>query len=396
MDFRFSQLFDQFNTVDSYTILTMLLIAFLLGLTVGILLRGASVSRYRRENEKLKREAAARQTELTTLRTQLNKTKTDLEEAQQLQLELEQERTALREEVAATTRRAQVAEQEKQDLLQETENTFDRLEQLEAANQTYLGTIEDLNNRLVGLQAQNERLSNAAPPSSPARDRLEAIERKMTQLEAENSALKRELRSLQTGAGAPQAGQADNGGGDLLPFTPFGGAVRDDLTAIDGIDAELEARLHRLGVYSFEHISRWDDAQRRAIADQLGQEGAQERLRHWVAQARRLWQRGREAGPEPSVSVAAPEKADDLQLIEGIGPKIESLLAAAGIRTHEQLADTPVARLRTILDSGGDHYQLHDPTTWPIQARLASNGEWELLRDYQEQLKGGREKQEEE
>jgi hypothetical protein len=34
---------------------------------------------------------------------------------------------------------------------------------------------------------------------------------------------------------------------------------------------------------------------------------------------------------------------------------------------------------------------MHDPGTWSAQARLAANGEWELLEEYQEELKGGRE-----
>jgi hypothetical protein len=33
---------------------------------------------------------------------------------------------------------------------------------------------------------------------------------------------------------------------------------------------------------------------------------------------------------------------------------------------------------------------MHDPGTWPAQARLAANGEWPLLKEYQDELKGGR------
>lgn len=394
MNFRFSQLFDQFNTVDSYTILAMLFIAFLLGLLVGMILRGGRLNRYREENEKLKREAGARTTELTTLRGQLTSTDAALAEARQANTELEQERDALREEVAATTQRAQLAEQEKQDLLGEGDDARARLEQLEASNKTYLGTIEELNDRLIGLQAQNDRLAEArqAVATNHSPDRLALIEQKMSKLEAENDSLKEVLQSLRTGAAPPPPGAPTDG---LRPFTPFGGDERDDLTLIEGIDPALERQLHRLGVYTYEHISRWDDERLQVMATQLGDLEERIRRQQWIEQARRLASL-KSADPPALAEREASERPDDLRVIEGIGPKIEQLLAAAGITTFEQLADSPVNRLREVLDGGGEHYHLHDPTTWPIQARLATNGEWELLREYQEHLKGGRETAQEE
>ncbi len=388
MNFRFSQLFDQFNTVDSYTILAMLFIAFLLGLLVGTILRSGRVNRHREENEKLKREAGARATELATLRNQVASNEAELAEARQSNAELEQERNALREEVAAAISRAQQAEQDKQDLLGEVNEADGRLEQFEASNKTYLATIEELNDRLIGLQAQNDRLANAqqAAMANNSHDRLALIEQKMSRLEAENDSLKGALRSLRAGAGALDQAVADGG---LRPFTPFGGEERNNLTMIKGIDAELEQRLHRLGVYTFEHIGRWDDEQLRVMAAQLGDLEERIRRQEWIGQARRLAHLS-EADPEGPAILPAPDEAEDLKAIEGIGPKIEQLLAAAGITNFEQLADSAVDRLREVLDGGGEHYHLHDPTTWPVQARLASNGEWDLLQDYQEQLKGGR------
>ena len=41
--------------------------------------------------------------------------------------------------------------------------------------------------------------------------------------------------------------------------------------------------------------------------------------------------------------VTAPPKPDDLKKVEGIGPKINAALNAAGIRTYIQLASAPVA-----------------------------------------------------
>jgi len=89
-------------------------------------------------------------------------------------------------------------------------------------------------------------------------------------------------------------------------------------------------------------------------------------------------------------------KADDLKLVEGVGPKIEGLLQAAGIKTWADLAGADTDRLKAILDEAGSQYNMHDPSTWAKQAQLANDGNWEELETYQEHLKGGREVGEEE
>lgn len=87
-------------------------------------------------------------------------------------------------------------------------------------------------------------------------------------------------------------------------------------------------------------------------------------------------------------SVATPLQPDDLTIIEGIGPKINSILQAAGVNTFTQLAALEPQRITEILTAGG--IRLADPKTWPEQARLAAAGEMEKLHAYQDTLKGGR------
>jgi len=79
---------------------------------------------------------------------------------------------------------------------------------------------------------------------------------------------------------------------------------------------------------------------------------------------------------------------DDLAVIEGIGPKIKSILTEAGISTFAQLGDSNPAQLENILRQAG--LRLGNPTTWPEQARLAEDGDWEGLQRLQDALKGGR------
>jgi predicted flap endonuclease-1-like 5' DNA nuclease len=93
--------------------------------------------------------------------------------------------------------------------------------------------------------------------------------------------------------------------------------------------------------------------------------------------------------PEPVV-FAAGDPRDDLTVVEGIGPKIQELLYQYGIMTYTQLAGTEVARLREILGSAGPQLAMHDPGTWPSQANLAANDEWDNLKAIQKFLKGGK------
>lgn len=91
-------------------------------------------------------------------------------------------------------------------------------------------------------------------------------------------------------------------------------------------------------------------------------------------------------------AAAADTKPDDLKKLEGIGPKIEQLLHAAGIKTFEQLATQERDALKAILEAGGNRFKMHEPKSWPYQAELAAKGDWDRLKEYQDFLIGGREK----
>jgi predicted flap endonuclease-1-like 5' DNA nuclease len=82
--------------------------------------------------------------------------------------------------------------------------------------------------------------------------------------------------------------------------------------------------------------------------------------------------------------------ADDLKLVEGIGPKIEELFHANGYKTWASVAKANPARLKEILVAGGERFQMHDPATWPKQCQMIIDDEWYELKKYQDKLKGGR------
>lgn len=101
---------------------------------------------------------------------------------------------------------------------------------------------------------------------------------------------------------------------------------------------------------------------------------------------------------KPAKAKAAPKKAkatakpDNLKRIEGIGPKIESLLKAKGILTFADLSKAKKAMLTAVLADAGSRFRMHDPSTWAQQARLAAKGDWDKLGKLQDELKGGKKK----
>ncbi|MEZ4989942.1 MAG: helix-hairpin-helix domain-containing protein [Saprospiraceae bacterium] len=82
---------------------------------------------------------------------------------------------------------------------------------------------------------------------------------------------------------------------------------------------------------------------------------------------------------------------DNLQIIEGIGPKIEQLLKNAGYTSWTALAVADYDDLKKVLDEAGPRYRIHDPKSWPEQAKLAAEGKWDELIHYQKFLDAGRE-----
>ena len=85
----------------------------------------------------------------------------------------------------------------------------------------------------------------------------------------------------------------------------------------------------------------------------------------------------------------AIKNANDLTIVEGIGPKINELFNDNGIKTFAQLAAANVPQLRAILDKGGSRFRIANPSTWARQAALAAENKWTELKKLQDELSGG-------
>jgi predicted flap endonuclease-1-like 5' DNA nuclease len=94
--------------------------------------------------------------------------------------------------------------------------------------------------------------------------------------------------------------------------------------------------------------------------------------------------------PKAAAKPAPVVVKDDLTKVEGIGKKIEALLYKNKIYSYKQLSKTTITSLKAILESGGSRYSMHNPGTWPKQAKLAAEAKWEDLELLQKHLKGGK------
>ncbi|MFN2138296.1 MAG: DUF4332 domain-containing protein [Candidatus Promineifilaceae bacterium] len=145
----------------------------------------------------------------------------------------------------------------------------------------------------------------------------------------------------------------------------------DDLTVIKGIGPRYADKLALFGIGTFAALAEADDNQlNEAIEPQSWQEVDYD---SWRSQAR-------------TFAEVPPQRitGDDLQRLEGIGPKYEQLLRAAGIATYADLAASNSEQLAEII--GASPWRKVDYVSWIAQARLAAAGDDEGLAALQDQL----------
>lgn len=413
-----SQFFDNWDTADSYAALAITLIGFLFGLLIGYLLRSPRVRRLKQELEESNADLVQARQELGTMKDQLDQKEADLQRVNYDLVEM--------------TGRVDALEEEKAKLLKDIFHANQEMEHHQANTKSYLAKIEYLNQQIEDLEQKKEAVvveetsvekeeetpvvlaaSSSGTADSPdlaaTNQRLERFEAKLAQLESENQALKDQIRALHPQEAIPQAKSAAVDSSALvfeiddveeeppLKVNPDKSVLhkkiaveeigKDDLTKIEGIGPFLQNKLNEIEVFSYKDIAEWDAAQIAEVTEKIGYFPGRIEKDNWVGQARELYHVKQ---TNPAALVAPPPKAEDLKVIEGIGPKIEQLLKDAGINTWHDLAETDLERLQAILADAGERYRIHDPSTWSQQALLAANEKWDDLKQMQDELKGGR------
>jgi predicted flap endonuclease-1-like 5' DNA nuclease len=429
-----NQLFSNLGTEQSILILSWLIIAFLLGLLAGYFLRNRYVNELNRQLEEKDQQLTARQLELDQVQHELALKEADLKRAA---FEAEEAQLKIRRSAEEVVRLNQLVASAQVEL----DNT-------KAAEQASASIINDLNDQILGLKTKNAQLveGGASPVdvhvggSGEALDRLIAIEMQLARLTEENSALLRKLG--ESGEDrlveqqpipsidhqpTPDPGISEPAGEFFVPKvipaepvsvpeTPnFGNEPstlfnadkvllrtgdKNDLTAIEGIGPFLEKKLNDAGVFTYADIAAWDAEKIAEITTKISFFEGRIEKDDWVGQAKKLIDETPEEFAESSTIAEARSleleeshvvpALNDLKLILGIDEPIEKILFTAGINSFAELAKMDPDEIRNILVVVDPALNGADPSAWPAQARLALDEEWEVLHDYQEQLKAGK------
>jgi predicted flap endonuclease-1-like 5' DNA nuclease len=234
---------------------------------------------------------------------------------------------------------------------------------------------------------------------------------------------------------------------DLAAAKAAGFALKgaDDLEIIEGIGPKIAELFHKDGIHTFAQLSRtptpqiqamldkagptfrvanpgtwseqallaahnrWDalralcdvlvagvrvDVKAQQAQDKKGQASASRDASQRIAELEGELKRLRSTAP---IDLAAARAAgfssikgeDDLEIVEGIGPKIAELFHAKGVKTFAQLAAMTPAQIQPMLNEAGANFRLANPETWPDQADLAARNRWTALKAMQDGLTAG-------
>jgi len=284
----------------------------------------------------------------------------------------------------------------------------DMVESLEAE-------VKNLRLKIQGLEAD---LAACKSARSEADGNVALLRGRIREMEAagtiKSGAVKIDTAAASIAAGVASkpivSGSADSG--DKW----FAAIGTGKLQIIEGIGPKMEEVLIENGINDFSALAAATSASLRTILDKYGDKYRIIDPNTWPQQAAlansRSWndlislQKTLDTGRSDTVTDGHTDSKlekwlikagiirrwsqDDLKAVEGIGPKIESLLHDAGIKTWRALADTPVSRIQDILTAAGPRFALADPGTWPKQSELAADGEWDELNALQDALNAGK------
>ncbi|RMF03605.1 MAG: hypothetical protein D6772_01910 [Bacteroidetes bacterium] len=421
---------DLFTNIESreglFLWMTML-VSFFFGFVIALLLRWSKIRRLKRQLKEVEEREKSLQSQLISTQQQLQARSSELQEESQ--------------EKVALLDRVQILEREREQQLQEVVELNRQHEELQNNNRHLAATISDLNDQIVELKAANDRLraragSHTDLPASADHKAYENLQARLSKVEAHLAQLLQENERLRhsgaVAAGTPPLVQEI----DTVEVEPepqiqaektvlydkiiVAERAQDDLTQIDGLGSFYAKKLNSIGVFTFEEIANWDERRIAEVTKAIGYIPGRIEKDRWVEQAavlaaakERAMEEGsteaqdgadtyeavafsRETAAASSTSqtlAVSPEgkQPTDLKIVEGIGPKIEEVLKAAGITDWATLAATGPGQLKEILEEAGDRFRMHNPYTWPLQARLAAAGRWDELKTYQQELKGGKE-----
>ncbi len=234
--------------------------------------------------------------------------------------------------------------------------------------------MESLKTRAVVAESDN---SNYAIQVLNLNRENTSLQEKATYLDAELAEVQNRNRQVETELGLSFS--ADTIIADDIPLE-IKSFVSDIPAAFEPVEISLEVNIQELPV------SEWPAEPEIATPPVLAFEPEAQLEPKPEKPSKQKSSAAVEETPAPALSA----DRDDLTVVEGIGPKIQMLLNQYGIFTYRQLAEADVTRLKEILSTAGPQLAMHDPGTWPSQANLAANDQWDTLKSVQGFLKGGK------
>lgn len=411
--------FSGLSQEELWYVLSMIAAAFIIGLLIAYILRGFAVRRYRKalllaersrtDAEAQYQAAKAQQDKLARELATTSQAKVEaLDEVQQLNAHLRSREGAYRSELQEleTLRSHHATDQQTiSEQAAEIANLKVQLEHAAPANQVYLAgqpgvssprpdgamvagniQLEDriaaLEDRLAQMQSETTRPASNTDYHQPQIEQLPYSE------DIEEPTV---IRADTTDPG-PRESETTGETEVIVDTKPkriveinqiLDESERDDLKKIQTIGPFLEEKLNDLGVFNYRQIAAWDSEDIERITAELKYLPGVIAKDDWVGQAQNL----------ASVLVVAQQeeppkgyRPDDLTFVDGIGPKIAGILKENGIDNMAKLADQLVDDLRAMLEQAGSRYRMHDPTSWPPQAALARDGQWDELKQLQESI----------
>jgi predicted flap endonuclease-1-like 5' DNA nuclease len=409
------ELFSGLDSSQSLIVLSWLLIAFLLGLLAGYLLR----DRYAKQ---LAVQLDAKEAELKNAKASL-----EAAEANLAHKDAEMKR-AQADEQAARSAVLRLEDEKKLGTL-ELDTAKVGLEKSKYELGVQNQTIVDLQKEVDKLKAE----ASVAPVATDiahnddAREILAAIEAQLSSLTQENTALRENLQQLMASGGGKRGGKAKTEPvptssptpvvEEAQPETPNLGKDntslleadkarlihfdKDELSAIQGVGLFLEKKLNEQGIFTYEQVAAWTEADIDSVTKAINFFDGRIAKDNWVGQAKELAAKKAAPPAEFAANSSAEdlldvdtrdlsfELAEDLKIIFGVDEEVEKILQNAGVDSYAELAKMEPDGLRNMLEVINPALSSKDPSTWPAQARLALDKEWEALLDYQDQIKAG-------
>ena len=172
-------------------------------------------------------------------------------------------------------------------------------------------------------------------------------------------------------------------------------ATPDDLTQLAGVGPKASAALASAGITTYAALADANEPEVRH-ALHAADMAPPANVGTWPMQASYAakgdWQglmKYNKKNSEPSHSGASKAKApkakaappDDLTQLNGIGPRISSILSDGGVTTYAELEHTDPSELRKIIAQGGA-LPPSSLDSWPTQASYAVRGDWQGLASY--------------